>query len=160
MDLFKVRPAPNSRRTLNRSMGFPLVWDVSSFLSNSLSWTTHLLYRATETRWDTMKFMHCKRVPVGTFFRFVLTLLGGCPVTPTRHVWAQTFPGTSVALEPYIIPQPGSLFIPPVAVATIVKIGEWDSLHELAIFQHPGLGVFYKPHSGVIVIYDLPATEH
>ena len=107
-----------------------------------------------------MQHVYRKRVPVHTVGCFVLPLLGCCPVTPTHHVLAQPFPGTSVALEPYIIPQPSSLFIPPVTVAAIVEICVRDPLHEFTIFQHAGLRVLYEPHPGVIVIYDLPAADH
>ena len=76
------------------------------------------------------------------------------------HVRAGIFALTSVALKLYIIPQPSSFTIPPIAVTAIIDIGKGKADHKITILQHTRLRVLDKPNSGVVVINDLFATDH
>jgi hypothetical protein len=76
------------------------------------------------------------------------------------HVRTGTSALTLVAFETYIIPQPGFLTIPPIAIATIIDIGVGKPYHKITVLQHTCLRVLEKPNSGVIIINNLLATEH
>ena len=90
----------------------------------------------------------------------VPALLSGIPMRSTLHARTPTRARTQTSYKVYIIPKPGFLFIPVVAITATVDIRVGKASHEGTILQKPRLGILNKPNAGVIIINDFPAPQN
>ena len=101
-----------------------------------------------------------KVVPIHPLGPPVPALLSGIPMMSTLHARTPTRTRTQKTYKVHIVPKPGFLFIPVVAITTIVTVRIREPSHEGTILEKPRLGIFNKPNPGVIIINNFPAPQN
>ena len=75
------------------------------------------------------------------------------------HIRTAPRPRAQLSGKADVVPQSGALTVTPVAVATVVKIGERLTVHKHPVFQHSRPGIFDEPHPWLKILDNFNRSE-